>query len=807
MSLFFFQCKQAYLSLKQKPGFVFSVVTTMGVTLGALLCVLTLAYVMLLKPLPYPEQDKLYSVKHNYISADNNIDAIGFSYPNLINLYKNQTVFSDAALVGYFENIITSSALEPVSRTTFVTPKWFSLLDASMALGRSFEATEVLDSNNPVAVLSYDIWVNMFAKSANVLAEKVTIRGVTFKIVGVLAKSFIEPKIHGVDLQTDIWLPWDFNNDYRQRNHWSGIGVNLAFVGKLIAGITPEQAEQKISMLVNDTWRTHVSNIAFFNGFSIKLQLHSFHSAIVGDSPKTIWLLVAGCLALVILAFSNIVNLFISRSAEQQQVLTIQAALGAKKSDLLKKLFTEITLLMTVSVVLAVMVSQLFFLILKQTMALLLPRVAELSINEFTLIIAIVLLLLFAAILTFITHKLINYSSLNLTLQSSGKGGGLQVSKHLSMLIITSQIAIASTLVFVNLNLYKEAVNIINTPMGFNLDNTHYLSVAISSANHPDRKKHAAMMADFRNKILSLPQVQAISQSSSPLSIFGINALTNVKTNEKFSMPMKSIDHEYFTLIEQPLLSGNFFTPAHIKDQSMVIIINDVLANNIANVNDAIGMQLALGSDGDATVIGVVKGVKLPGETSIPMRFYDSVPSDLSVIIKLKASQTLSRQTIATLLKTVSNQYSIFRYEDLNKIHQQQLFTQKFTLYTTATLTLITLLLTIIGLYGILSYSTQMRRFEIGTRLAIGAKRGDVIKLIITDNVKAILVGIGISTLVLLALSLGFSEQLNDYLTWQLLPLFILTLVFIGVISFAACYLPLRQYINKPVQYSLRGAQ
>ena len=145
--------------------------------------------------------------------------------------------------------------------------------------------------------------------------------------------------------------------------------------------------------------------------------------------------------------------------------------------------------------------------------------------------------------------------------------------------------------------------------------------------------------------------------------------------------------------------------------------------------------------------------------------------------------------------------------KDVAEIHKKLLFSQRATAITTGTLALLTIFLAALGLYGILSYSTQIRRFEIGTRLALGAKRGDIIKLIVFDNALAVTLGIVISTFVLFALWLGFNEQLPNMINVTLLPLFLLTLLLIIVIAFNACYLPLRKYINKPAQYSLRGSE
>ncbi|MBL4909918.1 MAG: hypothetical protein JKX78_07850 [Alteromonadaceae bacterium] len=164
-----YEVKQAYLNLKQKPLFVFSVVSTMGITLGALLCVLTLAYVMLIKPLPYPEQDRLYVAEHKIINAKKETQKVAFSYPGLVHLYQSKTVFEQAAMIYYDQNVISSHPNQPLVNTAYVTPEFHRMLASAMAIGRMFAASEALNKNNPVAMLSYSTWQQEFNGSAEIL--------------------------------------------------------------------------------------------------------------------------------------------------------------------------------------------------------------------------------------------------------------------------------------------------------------------------------------------------------------------------------------------------------------------------------------------------------------------------------------------------------------------------------------------------------------------------------------------------------------------------------------------------------------
>ena len=807
MSQFIYQQKQALASLAKKPGFMATVITTMGTTLGALLCVLTLGYFLLLKPLPYPEQESLFKVEHALFDSKNEPNARSFTYPGLIHLYENQDAFESSALVHYGEDVLTSLPNQPTLNTGYVTPEWFNLLGTEMALGRMFESTEKIDSFQPVAVMSYDVWRDEFASDPNILDKKVDFSGTSFKIIGVLAQDFIEPQIAETGRMTGMWFPWDYNLDLRLKERWTNISGALTFVGKLKSGMSLTQAEQSITPLINDLWVEKVTGIQFFAGWSIKLEMQSFQSEILGDSEQTIYLLLAGVLGLVIIAGANIANLFMSRTAEQQRQLAIYAALGAKKSQLFKTILAETGLLMGLSVMLALVVSAFGFYILQQHLATVLPRVSELAINGFTLASAVILAMLFALLFAALNRKMINYRGLNSMLQSSGKGTGIQVSKKTRQFLIVSQVAIATVLVFANISLFNEAYDTITETKGYEVKNMTELSLSVSAADFPPEEEMIPVMTEFKQKLTELPQVEAVSKSRSVLSGFGIWALTSVADNTNYTPNVKRVDEQYFALSGQAFLEGDSFDKADIQDQNRVMVINDVFAKQVNPEGSAIGMQISTGRADPFVVVGVVKGIKLPGADSIPARVYAPVtPASARFTIQLAEGQKLTREQVVAVLSDVSSMFAVFSLDNLVEVERRQLFTQYATASTTATLAILTLFLAGVGLYGILSYGTQMRRFELGTRMAIGAKRKDLIGLVIKDNSQVIVVGVLASVTIIAGAYLLYSDVFTSYLASNLVLMFLVTVLAISGLSLFACYWPLRQFINKPAVHSLRGS-
>jgi predicted permease len=726
----------------------------------------------------------------------------------MIHLYKNQDVFESTALIQYGQDVLTSLPNQPRLSTGYVTPEWFELLGAEMQMGRVFESTEALDTFNPVAIVSYKTWQEEFDSAPDMLDKKVSFSGVSFRVIGVLGERFVEPQIAQTGLEVGMWFPWDYNLDVRMKERWGNISGALYFAGKLKDTLSAAQAEQIITPLVNDTWVENVVSMPFFNGWAIEMQLESFQTAIVGDSQNTVYKLLAGVLGLVLIAFANIANLFMSRTAEQQRQLAIYAALGAKKHHLFRGLLAESGLLMSLSLLVALVVASLGFSLLQANLASELPRINELGVNYITFLASIILAFSFALLFAFLSSKMINYRALNSMLQASGKGTGVQVSKRFRQGLIVSQVAIATVLVFTNITLFKEAVDTITQPPGYTVDNMTQMSLSVSASEFPPEEEVAAAMVQLKKSLLALPQVESISQSSSVLDGFGLWALTALASGENFTPENNSISHNYFTMIGQELLEGDYFSEADIKDRNRVMIVNDEFAKRLNPDGSALGLQISPGAESEPfTITGVVKGAKMPAESEVPLRAY--TPANLAntqMTLKLRDGQSIEPEQVVTAIKSVSSLYALFNLETLDSQKRRRLFTQYTTAATTATLAVITLFLASVGLYGILSYGTQMRRFELGTRMAIGAKRKDLVGLIVKDNLWVIVLGIASSIVVMLGIYIGYTEALLAYISVDLLPIFLTTILSIALLSLFACYWPLRQYINHPAIHSLRGS-
>jgi len=812
MNLFIYQLKQTYLSLKQKPGFVFSVVSTMGITLGALLCVLTLAYVMLIKPLPYPDQERLYQVEQRQIDKEGQHNVSGFNYPGLVDYYQNQQAFSLAALVDYDVSSLVSHTDSPVIQSSYVTPEWFELMAAPLAKGRYLSAEEGINNYKPSAVISHQAWQTLFGGADDILGKKVSTKNNTYTIIGVLAEHFIEPALLKTGHQTQFWFPWDFNpTSEHARTIWWGRTHQRTMIGKLAQDMPLSTAMAIGSSYINEKWQFNNEHEEFYKGWHVELKLNGLKDIIIGESTYIATLLVLSSFCLVLIASMNILNLFIARLAENSHNLSIHACIGAKPSHLFKNLLLETSMLIFSSLIVASYVAALGFILLRQYLANALPRVSELQIHTFTFYCALTIGCALVVIFAWLGKKSLNLKNLNSALTSGGKGQKSQISKKLRHLLIVSQVSISLVLIFICTNVSYQAIKQITYQDGLIVENLLSLQIRMQAQNLPSQQAREVLLEQLKESLIALPEVKNVSRSTSPLTS-EFNTWTLIETNSmKQVLPYgRSIDHLYLSMSGQTLIQGEYFTEQQIKDKTKNIVINGQLAKILEPNGDAIGMRLSFGTAAEEeytyTISGIVKGLKIPGENIIPPRVYLPNSNAFNMMIELNESQSLSQEQLLKVMRETSAIFNIFKFEKLTDLKQTKLYSYYIALTVTTVVTLVSILLTLIGLYGILNYSTRIRRFEIGTRIAIGAKRNDILQLILKDNATALFTGVLSSGVILLGVYLSFNEALHQYISIGLIPVFFISIMMMSLISFIACYLPLRQYINKPAIHSLRGS-
>jgi len=812
---------QAFKNLRRKLAFSLSVVSTMGITLGLLLCVITLNHLLLSEPLPYPEQDELYVAKYLKTDQSNTIVSDSFDYNALIEMYKNQAIFSSASVIHHSWNLIENHPSQPLVNTVATTPEYFELFDVPIIIGRGFEETEAIDLKNPVVVISYRLWQKHYGGKPDVIGQRTVLGDFSYKIIGVIAEDFIEPQLYEVGRTTDVWLPWDVIGAFLDDDY--GIDYPISrfnLVGKINRKNDFQLAEQIESHRINDFWKSQTKYQTEEKKLTAKIKLISAKNAILGDSESIGLMLLAVAVGLILIASTNITNLFVSRLAVQQSQLSIRAAIGAKKSHLFFQIFSESLILMFAASVFALLFSSLGFEIMQEYFSTLLPRSDELKVSLITWIIAVCLLFIFALIFSVIGTRLINYCSLNSVLLASGKGVGFQVSRKIRYILITIQVSVATLLIFINLGLFQQATGPILKPKGINLDNIYKIYLTPHSHPFESAATRISLTKEVKRRLLELPTVESISHSHYPILPAGLIKKITTQSEHILNAYSRHIDHDYLALTGQKLLKGDNFVYADIQNRNRgltgeieknfdkVVIVNQTFAEKLLydTRKEVLGQLISINGGTPSRIIGIVEDSIITSSlTNEAVVYAPTTEAGFTYLIKFKQGQSLTRKQLVSLIKSVTSLYAPYEYGAVSDDMDKLLFAHTTVAIVTSILGVVVLFFAGLGIYGVLSYSIQMRRFEIGIRLAIGAKRRSLIGLMIRDNATPILIGVTLSLVGLLMLYLGFREQLAEYLAVQLANVFGITALLVGALLLLACYLPLRRYINRPVMCSLRG--
>lgn len=803
MNRLLFFLRYALHNVLRKPMLSGSIVASMSISIGALLCILTLCYLLIVQPLPYRDSDELYVVTNQFLNKDGKLKGEAYTYPAVQYLDQKQGVFSQTATLYYTQDVVTSLPSQPVVNSTYAAPSMFALLGTPMRMGRAFDDHEKLGSFQPSAILSYQAWRDTYDGDPDILGKKIDISGHAFNVVGVTAPSFYEPQLSETGRATDIWLPWDFNpSDADQRNSWSNISGSIFWMGRLKAGVSPTQADELLTRLVDVRWRQEVAGKAFFAGWTIRAKVHSLRDFITGDSTRMAILLLIGVVGLTLISCVNIACLMMSRAAEQQKSMAIQASVGARMGQLFVGKLAEIAMLILAATVLAFAVAVAGFAVLQANMATVLPRVGELHLNGVTVTSAAVLFVTLSLVFTWLSISIIDYRKLAGVVQSGSKGGGVQLSRRRQQVLIGTQVTIASFLIFCNIALFLNAKHIIDTDPGFTVDGVSRLLLDDASQTPQTPEQKRGKLEAVKSALAGVPGVTAVSQAGSPLSSFSKMALTDASSGAPYAPLRKAVDQDYFAIIDQPLVAGRNFSIQDIRNKSRVMVVDEAFARELGG--DVLHTRLSTGDGDPYDVIGVVRSITLPNEAPGLPRTYTPVGLDSSFFL-LRTSGDVSREAVVNAVREVAPGLVVNDYVSLRETWRGALFKQIATLAISSALTILIVVLSGLGIYGIVNNSVRQRRFELGTRIAIGAKKNQLLGLIVRQNLSPIVVGIVVQIVCLAGIFVARRALVAPYVSTELLGVFAINLVIVLGIALNACYLPMRALFGQSPAFILRN--
>lgn len=819
----------AMRQLRKNKGFTTVAVVTLALGIGANTAIFSVVNCVLLKPLPFPNARRIVSM----FEDKPNFPQGSISYPNFLDWQRDNRSFEAIAAYRFADGTITGVGEGENVPARRISADFFPILGVTPILGRNFSFDEDQRGANPTAMISEGLWKRKFGSDPNVIGKRIIVAGEGRTIIGVVPASF---RLVIQNFKTsDIYEPIGEETDPAFYNRDSFWGTDA--IGLLKTGVTLEQAREDMKG-VNTALAAAYPNI----NASLKSTIVSLKDEMVGE-VRPVLLLLLGAVGLVLLiACVNVANLLLARSTTRRRELSIRAALGAGQTRILRQLLTESVLLSllggVLGVVVAKMVTSAAIAAPANSFAPDIPRIEEIRLDVRVFTFAVVISLLTGIAFGLVPGLRASRKNVSDTLKDTGRAisGGRS---RAQAVFVVGEMAMALVLLVGAGLMLRTLLHLWNMDPGF--DPHYVINFGIypppSLANQsPDAIRAALRRID--STIHAVPGVESVSLSWDAQPMEGDSEKSFLVEGQQqparqSDLPWAlsyTIEPEYLNTMRIPLLRGRFFTAADNEHSARVVVIDSSFARQYFSGQDPIGKHLRiLDLDSDATrqtwiqltIVGIVAHVNQFGLSDDPTRplhaqlyrsamqcsdiFLKGAAQGGSVYVRFRQPLTpeAAYQSIRTQLTAGNDQMIVAENQSEEEIVARSIANQRFSFVLLGAFAGLALLLASIGIYGVLSYLTAQRTREIGVRMALGAQRFDVLRLMLSDGINMILAGVAIGVVAALGLtqlmaSLLFAIKPTDPITFATVA------TLLCLVAVLACYIPARRAAKVDPMVALR---
>ncbi len=777
-----------------------SIVATIALALGigANTAIFSVVNAVLLRPLPFPNPDSLVSVFET--DQQRGYNRGSHSYPNFFDLRDQNTVFERVASYYSGDFIMTGSGEPARVQGAVVTADLFPLLGVGPLHGRTFNADEDKPSTSGrVVILSQQLFARRFNSDTNILNKTITLAGRPYTVVGVMPATFEFPiQNDPVDLWTTIAEDAEGKTPVTDQR-----GAHfLRVIGRLKPGVAEEQAQAEVKAIAARLEQQYPDQ-----NTNKSLRVESALSAMVGDVRPALFILLGAVACVLLIACANVANLLLARATSRHKEMAIRAALGASRMRVIRQLLTESVLLSlaggAVGLLLAVWWSDLLIALGKEDI----PRAVEVAIDRrvlgFTAGVSVLTGLIFGLVPAFHSSK----GELVDSLKEGGRGTGEGARRNpvRSMLVVT-ELAIAVVLLVCAALLIQSLWRLQRVPSGLQPQNVMTFNLALPEIKY-NYAKQSQFYIDLKKRLETAPGVQSAS-AIYPLPLsderFSISFQIEgrpVPEKDEPSGDFFTTGIDYFRTMGIPILKGRDFDHNDRHGSTPVIIITETFVRQYFPNEDPIGKRIHPGVssiEGEEStmreIVGVVGDVRNRGLSTDPRpAFYvphTQIPfSQMVMVVK---TDNEPRSVISGATKDVASMDAdlpLFGVKTMEEYMSASVAAPRFNTTLLSIFAGVALVLTIVGLYGVMSYSVAQRTNEIGIRLALGAQGRDVLMMIVKQGSKLILIGLAIGLLSAFALtrlveSLLFGVKAKDPLTFAVVAMLL------AIVALLACYVP-----------------
>lgn len=802
--------RYAIRQLLASPSFTLVIVLTLALSIGANSAIFSVIQGVLLKSLPYYEQQRL--VRIFLTNAEypkfpmNPFDFRDFRARN--HAFESMAAFTrrDMQLSGVGE----AERLYGFG----VTAQYFHVLGLKPELGREFDQQAEIAGNALKVIISDRLWRTRFAAAPDIIGRKITLDSQPFTVIGVMPAGVEHPgnEYHSLPYGEgiDVWSPFTFGKDPSQRgSHY------IEGIARLKNGVTLSQANDEMEALMAQLGREHGNDEHW------RIMLIPLYREIVGSSQRMLLLLLGAVVMVLLIACANAANLLLARAATRRREIAVRLALGAPRRRLIRQLLTESLLISVIGGAVGVVMALGGVKILVSLLPADFPRSHDIHVSlpvfVFTFLVSIATGILFGLAPALQASR----TGARQSLHEGGRSATASGRQHrLRNALVVSEVSLACILLIGAGLLLRSLINLIRIDSGFQQEHVLTANLSLPREKYKAREAVGNFYDRLVNALGSAPGVQSVGAGSDvPWTGYDENvggfAIEGKQPppNQEFRARYHFATPDYFRALGIPLLRGRFFTEADKPDASNVMIINQAMAELYWPHEDSVGKRLNFGDTPTEkdwmTVVGIVGNIKdQPNSLGTAPAFWWSElqrPNpDMSLVVRTKGDPQALVDTVRSEVAKLDPALAVADIRLMDQIADTSVATPKLAFLLVGLFAGLAIILAMIGTYGVISYSVTQRRAEFGLRIALGAQRLDVLGLVLSRAATLVLAGTAVGIVLALALSRLLQDLIYDVRASDLLTFTSAGLIVIFV-AIPACYIPARRATQADPMTALRA--
>lgn len=805
-------------TLGKSPGFTAVAVLTLALGIGANSAIFSVVDAVLLRPLPFPESDRLTVIWQT--DANRDIQRGTTSPPEFLEWREQNHSFElMSAWTAAFRSVRGQESPEQVW-VSESSAELFRLLRVKPILGRDFRPDEETPGHDQVALMTYGLWQRQFGGDPALVGRSIQIDDKPYTVVGILPRGFT---IFGTSVPYDLWTPMAFDIPHLDRDDMS-----LIVFGRLKPGVSLAQAQAEMETIQQNQKRAF-PNLHQENG----VRVANMHDEFSGSYKPELKILLLAVGAVLLIACANVANLLLARSATREKEMAIRTSLGAPRLRIVRQLLTESVMLALFGGVIGVTVAYGGVHLLRAALPpagsrFEIPHMDWIGINGKVVGFTFAISLLTGIIFGLFPALQLSFSELAETLKEGGRGniGGRRGSALRSGLVVAEVAASIVLLIGAGL-LIRSFVRLLTQSLGFDPANVLTMQIWLPESRYADGQPVVQFYDQVIERVSSLPGVaSAGAVNLVPLSgmrdflDFDIQGRPTPRSGEQYTAQYNQTDPNYFHTMRIPLLEGREFAASDAGASAPVAIVNETLAHRYWPDEDPVGKQIRLHlspepepwrpatRDSWLTVVGIVGDVrewslggKTPGIVYMP---YRQAPSRLMcLVIRTTPAPEGLVPSVRKAILSIDKDQAVAEVKTMRDFLGATFARRRLSMFLLSAFAVLATFLAAVGIYGLMSYAVAQRTHEIGIRLALGALPRDVLALILSDGLRLALLGAFLGGILSIGASRWIASELYGVRASDPVTLASVAVFVIGV-ALTACYVPARRATKVDPMIALR---